>query len=208
MNKRTPNPKLFAAMTMAALVIGGALVFWQNTALQEAQSMVNKLSNQIGDADGLKSHLENSRLNLVKGQQELQHLETGVSTAEFVPTLLQNLETTGRQCNLQITGVRPMVDKGSSKKKGDESSPETMSKRKPYVELQIEVKAAGMFPQLMEFLKKLEEFPKIVAVQSISVMPKIKTDGLTIDRLETTINLRVFVFPTPGQDDAQVPGGV
>ena len=38
----------------------------------------------------------------------------------------------------------------------------------------------------MDFVKKLENFPKIVAVRQMNINPKIGLDGKTIDSLETT----------------------
>lgn len=206
MRRRGSKATIFMALTGIAILGGGGLIYWQYSSFSEASSAVAKLENDVNDTAGLERELINSRRKLQEGTANLIHLESGVSSKEFVPTLLQNLEATGRQCNLQIIGVRPLADKSAGKK--TEAKGADSPKKKPYLELDIEVKAAGMFDQMMNFLKKLEDFPKIVAVRAVSVSPKIAADGYTISRLETTVTLRVFLFvqeqsPTVAMNSAQ-----
>ncbi len=197
MKRKSKGATFFMALTGGLLLVGGGLSYVMYGNYSDATAKAAKLEKEIGDEAALHADLEQSRTTLIEGGQQLQHLELGVSTAEFIPTLLKNLEDTGRECELKVIGVKPIAEGSSkSKKKVTDNGEEPVKqKKKPYVELEIEVKAAGMFSHVMKFLKRLEDFPKIVAVRSISITPKIEPDGLTISRLEAVVNLRVFVFP-------------
>jgi hypothetical protein len=46
----------------------------------------------------------------------------------------------------------------------------------------------------MAFLRKLEDFPKIVSVRYVSVDPKVDGRTRALEGIETTFNVRVYAF--------------
>jgi Tfp pilus assembly protein PilO len=204
MTGKVPHHGSFIALTIAALLGGGALSYWQFANISHTQDAVNELRSQLGDQSILQKELAQVREKLDVAQSELRHLESTVSTEEYVPTLLKELEATGKSCQLQISGVRPLPPPPKKKTSEGKEEPEAA---KPYRELDVQVKALGDFEQIMAFLKKLEEFPKIIAVKSLSINPKLMPDGMTLEALETTLNVRVFVFPREGIRDTRASEG-
>ncbi|MEM4408765.1 MAG: type 4a pilus biogenesis protein PilO [Candidatus Caldarchaeum sp.] len=195
MKKKVPHPGSFMALTVAAFLAGGAMSYWQIANITQTQDSIDELRSQLEDSSILQKELEQVREKFNITQSQLQHLESTVSTEEYVPTLLKELEATGKSCQLQISGVRPLPPPPKKKTAGEKEEAEAI---KPYRELDVQVKALGDFEQIMAFLKKLEEFPKIIAVKTLSINPKLMPDGKTLEALETTLNVRVFVFPKEG----------
>ncbi|MCH8274131.1 MAG: type 4a pilus biogenesis protein PilO [Armatimonadetes bacterium] len=211
MNRKTPNPTAFMVLALAALLAGGAIVYWQTGNIGKVRARVASISAQVADTSNLEEELGTSKTRLIQARRQLHHLESNVSTEESIPTLLMNLQATGESCNLQISGVRPLpppAKKRSSKGDADGAEP-----RKAYGELDVQVKCIGTYEQVMEFLKKLEDFPKIVGVRHVSIQPKVNPDGMTLESITATLNIRVYVFPKaeslePGRPDPDEEGAV
>jgi len=196
MSKSFPSPTPFILSTFVLFVTVSALGYWQYTKMSSVQSDVAKLSKDLQNAEQLKAKSMRMKMVLAESLEKLQHLEAGVSTAAYVPTLLKELESVGRSCNLEIIGVRPLPMNTDKKKKksSDENKSTENLQRKPYQELDLEVKSQGSFGNQMLFLQKLQDFPKIVGVQSVSINPKMGKDGKTIETLEAVFVIRVYVF--------------
>jgi Tfp pilus assembly protein PilO len=218
MTKKLPKPAVYIALTAASLVVGGGLTYWQWGTMQDLSSKAQAARVEVGSRVELERQLKQAQEELLAAAADLQHLESTVTTVEYIPTMLQDLQKTGESCHLDILGVRPMpvVEKPKKVNDGDEE-PEEKIQRKPYQELDVEVKSKGSFSQLMTFLKKLETFPKIVGVRSLNLSPKVGLDAKSLDAIEATIRVRVYVFPakknsapgnaSPLSADASTRGG-
>ncbi|KAA0228556.1 MAG: hypothetical protein AKCLJLPJ_00593 [Fimbriimonadales bacterium] len=191
MNRTSPNPFLFMVLAGAALIVGGGLTYWQYSSLTKVSAHAAKLKKQVDGIEELRARLEHTQDSVDASAMELAHLESSLTTAEYIPTLLKDLEAVGTACNLKIIGVRPLPPQQVKSKSAEK---EQKKVRKPYQEIDVEVKCAGSFDHLLVFLKKLEEFPKIVGVRYLTVSPKVSTDGLTLTQLESTVAIRVYVF--------------
>lgn len=201
MKGKTSHPLILMIMALGALAAGAGANYWQFSTTQELQGKVNATKAELGSRSELQAQLVKSQQDLDIAKQDLTHLESNVTSLESVPTLLQDLQKTGESCNLKIEGVRPVVKNDTKKKKGNDraETPADRPVRKAYEEIDVEVKCRGSFVRTMAFLKKLEDFPKIVGVRQMSIMPKLAQDGKSLDSLETTIRIRVYVFPiVPG----------
>ncbi len=197
------NPSFFAALAAVSLVVAGGGAYWQYGNASANEAVVRSMKQEIGGTPNLVEQAALSEAELVKSQFELTHLELGVATAEYVPTLLQELEATGKQSGLDIVGVRPVVKQQKKKPTNDKDEPKEV--RKAYEELDVEVKCRGEFSAIMTFLQKLADFPKIVGVRHMSLDPKTKPDGLTLEMVESVIVLRVYVF-SQSRDTSQGSG--
>ena len=200
MTGKYANPVFFMILAIGAIAAGGGISYWQYSNVESLSTQADKLRKDLGSKNELQGRLEQSKQEWDQASLELTHLESTVSTVEYVPTLLQDLQKTGESCHLIIEGVRPVPKVDNKKKPTDHTdNPTDNPVRKVYEELDVEVKCKGSFRNTMDFVKKLENFPKIVAVRQMNINPKIGLDGKTIDSLETTVRIRVFVFPTaPG----------
>jgi Tfp pilus assembly protein PilO len=197
--KKGPNPKMFLLLAVGALVVGGGLTFmaWNN--LSGATSNLHKLQAEVKDAKTLDKLLAESNASLQECSLKLQHLELSVPDFAYIPTLLADLEKTGKASGIDVTGVRPMPKPVTAKKDdGGESAP----KRKAYEEMDIEVKGHGSYHAVITFLQAMSKFPKIVAARTVDLAPKASL-GQGPTTLDVTISLRAYVFASP-----QPPKGV
>lgn len=193
MTVRGPNPTVFALLFAFALLAGSGAAYWQYTNYRGKAARVEKLRNELESSSDLERQAQMAAQRVIDALQEIEHLETTVSTVEYVPTLLKDLQYTAEACNLRVTGVRPAPPKPEKKGKKGESEKKAV---KPYEEIDVEVKVLGGFESTMTFLRKLEEFPKIVSVQYVSVDPRVDSRTRALTALETTFNIRVYAFPT------------
>lgn len=191
--KRAPNPKVFLGLAVGTFVIGSGLVYFGYSSMTEQSDAVVKLRTDVKDTKEVQKTLDESTAKLAETSMKLKHLEKSVPDFAYVPTLLTDLESAGKANGIEVIGVRPM-DKPVLKREGGDDHPD----RKPYDELDIEVKGRGTYGDVMKFLAALQEFPKIVAARTVSLTPKASQTAVG-DQLEVSIELRAYIFPQPAE---------
>lgn len=190
--KKGPNPKIFVVLSLAAIVVGGAASFWSYNSLTDAKAHLAKLQADSKDEKHLQADLEKSKVSLDETTVKLQHLEQGVPSFAYVPTMLSELEKTGKSSGIDVIGVRPVVKPASAPKKDSEGGEQT-PRRKAYEELDIEVKGRGSYRSVMNFIYALGKFPKVVAARTVDLTPKVEL-GQSTGTLDVTISLRAYIF--------------
>lgn len=190
--KRTPNIKLFIGLAALALAAGLGGAYYEYSAMKDVGARVEALRKQSHDEKALNQQAEKAAAKLKESSERLVHLEANIPEFAYVPTLLKDLETVGKQSGLDVLGVRPMP-KTDSKPADKSQKPD----RKPYDEMKIEVKGRGSYRAAFNFVTALKAFPKIVAARTVSIMPKSSTDPGMAGKLDVTVELRTYVFPTP-----------
>jgi Tfp pilus assembly protein PilO len=195
-----PNPKIFLVLTILTLVAGSGLSYMQYTGYSDAKADIEKLKAEAKDQGEVERELQEAidRLNDTRGK--LVHLEQSVAEMAYVPTLLKELENLGTQCGIKVTGVRPVPKQATAPAAAKDENGETAKKaRKPYNELDIEVKGRGNYQAVTKFITGLTTFPKIVAARTVSLQPKLDPrNPAAKPALDVTIELRSFLFPADG----------
>jgi Tfp pilus assembly protein PilO len=194
MKKKQFNPMVFAAMAAATLVVGGGLSFWQYGRVDQLNRQVAHMRSEAKDEGALTAQLAETQAKLDMCVAQLSHLEQGVPEMAYVPTLLKELEQVGQSNGLQVLGVRP-IPKQAAAPKSTKGNTERAPK-KAYNELNIEVRGRGSYRSVMNFMIALKSFPKIVAVRTVTLTPKM--DGNQYDQaplLDVQIELRSYLFP-------------
>ncbi len=189
MRKQPPNPKVYLILAALTVVGGGFLGFMQYNNLGELESKIEALKKDGKDGKSISKDLADSDLKVVDLKKQLAHLEENIPDFAYIPTMLKELETTGKSFNLKVLGVRPIakvVPAGSKAK--------TVVK-KTYDDQDIEVKCRGTYANIVGFVKSLNAFPKIVAVRSVSMEPKAQPGQLKDKSLEVSVLLRAYLFP-------------
>lgn len=206
MNKRGPNPKIFLILTIITVLAGSGLSYMQFTSYSEVKDDVETLKKTAKDPAQVQSELDDVILKLNDTRAKLTHLEQGVPEMEYVPTLLKELEKLGKECGIEVTGVRPVPVQAKPAPK-NENGEATKAKRKPYNELDIEVKGRGNYGSVMKFINGLTVFPKIVAARTVSMQPKVdnRTGVAGAPKLDVTIELRSYLFPIDGEKVKEEP---
>lgn len=191
-----PNPKAFMYLALGTVVIGGGLCYFQYTKLGDVKARVAKLKTEVSDPNAVRTRLADSDRQLQGAQESLKHLEANVSSAAYVPSLLHDLDSYGRQNGIVVTGVRP-----EPKRPGDDNK--AKAAKKPYDELSIQVTGTGSFGAIENFVTNLSTFPKIVAARMVSIEPErgVAKDA-NAGMLNMTVELRAYVFKEDGSNPA------
>jgi Tfp pilus assembly protein PilO len=190
--KKLNRPLLFIALTVATLSAGGFASYLQMQNLDFYKVQVKDLKEQVRDQQGVDAQLDEINAKLTESQEKLNHLELGVPGRAYMPTLMKEIEVLWQKNVLTMTGVRPMPNKFPTPVPAEGSTPSD----KAYEEQYIEVKGTGKYMNVLAFLSELEDFPKIVSVQSVTLSPRRDaTEGADPSKLEITIELKAFLFP-------------
>ncbi len=182
------DPKTLVLLAILALALGGGAVYWQYNSMVEAETKMKALDAEVPEESELAASLEESKQKLLVLQKELTHLEKGVPQPAYIPTLLREIEKTGRDANLKVTGVRPVV--------APPLPPGVEQEKKAYQELDIDITGKGDFQSVITLVEMLRKFPKIVAVKTVNLTPRVDASKPTYTHIDTTLKLRAFVFPT------------
>lgn len=188
--KKTPNPKLFLLLTAVTLLAGFGMVYFQYNSLSDIQNHVETLKKDAKDEKTVRAELLVSQTKLDALNIKLTHLEAGIPDAAYIPTMLKELEATGKQNGIAVLGVRPVV--APTNKKDSEAA------KKPYQEIGIEIKGRGDYGNVLKFLTALNTFPKIVATKTVSIVPKTASDKPhEKPTLDVTIEVKAYLFMNP-----------
>ena len=148
--KKQPNPKVFMGLTALTLMGAVGAAMFQYSSLQDTQNLVSKLRKDSLDETTLENQLKSSEAQLKQCGARLNHLEKGVPALEYVPTMLKELESIGKDNGLEILGIRPVPKVVAPKDSKDKKS------GNKYAELDIEVTSRGSFGGLQKFMHALQ----------------------------------------------------
>lgn len=207
--KRRHNAQFWLLMTVLAVVGGASAVGFNFSGLNAENAHVNVLRQQTEDEKSVQAQLEKSQKDLETAKEALTHLEQGVPSTAYVPTMLQQLQKTGQDCGISVTGVRPAAKQQTAPKP---SSDDAQTLTKPaYDELDIDVKGRGNYDSTMKFVKALETFPKIVGLRTIEIVPCLEIQDQKAGLVDITVGLRAYLFhdttPSNGATDGSVSKG-
>ena len=194
--KRRHNAKFWALMTVLAAIGGGALITMKFSAVRNDRQRVAALRAETQDEELVQGQLKRSQQDLDLARLKLQHLEQGIPTTAYIPTLLFELEKIGKDSGIKVIGVRPMPKPAQSVVAAKAAGAEgTEIARPAYEELNIEVKGRGTYGSVMRFTDSLRSFPKIVAARTVTVTPTLDLKAAQDGQLEVAVELRAYLFP-------------
>lgn len=188
-------------MSGLAVVGGAGLVGFQYSNLNADKARVQSLRDSSKDEKAVQASLDRSIQELEDAKVQLTHLEKGVPTTAYVPTMLQDLEKAGRTAGIAVTGVRPMPKAATPPPANPDGGSTTEVVQKPaYEELQIEVKGRGTYASAKKFVEALQAFPKIVGARTIDIVPCVDPKDASEGLVEITVGLRAYLFTETDAD--------
>jgi len=192
--KPTANNKGLIILALLVVAGGGAATYWMSTVANDARERVTKLRSATPSETEVKKMLAESEQKVAQYQFELEHLEMGVPSIAYVPTLLTELEQLGRANELEVIGVRPVLDaeQKQTKREGEKSLTKS---NKAYEEINIDFVGRGSYGHVLQTVSAIQKFPKIIAVKTISITPKREANNPTAKpNLEAVVRVKAFVF--------------
>ncbi|RYG69203.1 hypothetical protein EON77_14880, partial [bacterium] len=189
--KLSIHPKTFFVASGVVAVLGAGAMYFAYTGLGEMDSKVASLRKEARDTKEVQAQLEKTGVTIEGLRKKLDHLEEGVPSFAYIPTMTRELESAGRSRGIEVLGIRPVP--APPKKDGEKAD------RQPYQEFTIQVKGRGSYGSVMRFVQALTKFPKIVEVRMLTLSPKIDSaTPLASPKLDADIELRAYAF----KDDA------
>ena len=177
--------------TLSVVGTGGAC-YYQMGQLATTGKRVVALKKEIEEEGDVQTQLEEINAKLTDSKDKLDHLERGVPQRAYVPTMMTEIETIGKENGIIVTGVRPLPAKIVPPKL--DADGKEIPDKKPYEEQDIEVKGTGKYFNVMQFLTAIETFPKICGVRVVTLQPKTDAENKQSTMLEITIEVRAYLF--------------
>lgn len=185
-------------MTVLGFVGGAGLVAFRFSNLSADKARVAALRQDSQDEAVVQAELAKSQQDLDEAKATLTHLEMGIPSTAYIPTMLQELEKIGKDCGISVTGVRP-VPKAVTAAVTAQSADGSASIQKPaYDQLDIEVKGRGNYSSVQKFVKALQTFPKIVGAHTIDIVPCLEPKEAASGVVDITLGLRAYLFKDAG----------
>ena len=199
-----PSPKLLVVMIVAAafVFVGcGTGYYLAARKVAIARAEMNGKKKQVDAAQEMAGRLEKSRLAYLDAASQIRFLESSVSTKAYVPTLLRQLEFLAKSVDLRVVSVRPQPKvepppdtEKSDAQKAEAAKSEAKKTPSPYDELKIDVEVKGHYMNALDFMYRLTTFPKIIAINTVQMLPETQADYLGSPSLKVTYNVTAYVL--------------
>jgi len=197
----------------AALLVAIVIIYVTGSrSLQRAQAELRSRQDQVQNSRKIADRLQLAQQVYEESGAELAILESSVSAAAYIPTLLKQLENAGRAVHLKVLAVRPRAANAAQTNSATQSADSSgtpgqpAAAPKPYDTLNIDIEVEGGYWDTVSFLRRLTSFPKIVAVDSIQIMPIAQSGGVGVSpQLTVQLSVSAFVFRQESRAAAQTP---
>ena len=196
--KMNLTPKAFYVLTGVVVAVGAGLMWMTNSNISDQSNHIATLRKELKDEKAVQRELDEAKKKVDDLKFKLVHLEAGVQDFAYIPTMLKELEQFGKQYNLEIIQVKPIVTPPpTGKEKG-------LDKQKSaYQELNVNVRGRGSYQDSLRFLEAIKVFPKIVAVRTVSLSPHVDNTNKKVGKpvLELELELRAYAFKDDNKDN-------
>jgi Tfp pilus assembly protein PilO len=210
---------LLGAVLVGIVAGGGALVYQQERSLAGVVRELQAKEKQRDDSARLASRLAQTQMRLKEDKDRLKFLEASLPDMAYVPTLLKQIEQLCMDTHNQVRGVRPEMIAAKpvrpavrrtdpeAQENGDAKPEAPAPKPEPYNRLPIAVALTGSYKDYQDFLLKLTQFPKIIAVDQVQLRPRLDLQtGNGSPKLEVDMHLTAFILKQGGAAAAAATG--
>lgn len=169
-----------------------------NHGLREAHSAVEKEKATLKEVRQKAESLPAQQREYQRLRQRLALLEEKRPPEEFIPTFLQQFSLACQMLDLRIKNFQPRIPKepaGGSPPSG--ASPAALTSQEPK-EWEVEAVVEGPYRSHVALLKVLQQFPKAVAVDVLSLR-SLGEEGE--DRLEMNLLLVAYPIGRPREEE-------
>jgi Tfp pilus assembly protein PilO len=178
---------------MGAVILGGVgLYFWQTGEIAEKEAILRQKNEEVAQGEKIARQLTQLETEYSTMQNQLRFLESSVEARAYAPTMVKQLAEEARRVNMGVLSFRGNVEKAPDPPADKEAAKKF--EPWPYDKLHVAVEMTGSYWNVARFLYRLTEFPKIVAVDNVSIQPKMN-NGVYDSTLTVRMNLTGFIFP-------------
>jgi Tfp pilus assembly protein PilO len=214
---------LLAIFVVCLVGLGGSLY---RTKAAELKSLRAELATKTEERDKVKAQIAQMpelEAKYAQLQERLSILEPALPDSAYIPTFLRQIENLAVGTNNEIVAIRPRREIKTGKGKGVQVNDETgdvvqgeeepsepaggakeqaEAPKLPYRFIPIEVKTEGTYWTAVDFLRELQRFPKMIAVNNVTFAPKTtggRDSAASRQALVTTMDMLAVVATTKGK---------
>jgi len=204
-------------LIIAALVfvVGSGIVYLLYTEIARVQLEVINLQAQAGTSAQITKRYNTTLLGYNDTVSQLQFLENSEPVQQYVPTLLQQLQTLAQATHLDVISVKPgelssltakpattaSIPPPSTGSTSDSAPTQTTKKAAPppYDIQPITLTVSGTYPEVMSFIYQMPHFPKILCLKGVQFTPKPNGPAVpgaapTEPSLSAVLQIDAYVF--------------
>lgn len=182
-----------------------------------ANSQLELKQAELADGEKIARKLSESETTYFDSLKELHYLEKTMSTRQYIPTMLKQLEGMAKSVNLKVLAVRPIVEptpppkpRAAEGADGEEANTAPPPPKPPYDSQKIDITVEGSYSNALSFLYRLTTFPKILTVNSVTINPSPTAKSGSIadmHKLEIKVNVSAYILDEPKSqtEDAEEP---
>ncbi len=202
---------LLAVLAGVGLLVCAGIYAMGSAKLSKLTVQLESRRKAVEESKRIAERLEQAEMKYRSAESQVSFLENSVSTRDFIPTLLKQLERLGKSHNLRVLSVKPRLEQAATQPsrrdpaaqvEGDANSNdkqgENKPERKPYDSLTIDIEVTGTYANLMAFLNGITSFPKILEVNALQITPTTQCKSFGSPELSMQINVTAYIFPVAG----------
>lgn len=214
MRTRYNRRPIYAVLGLVGLVLLGLLVGIYRSGGQRLTALNRTLRERrdtLARLEGRVATLKKLEVRCRTLRRRLAILEPALPEGEYVPTFLRQIENLARDTKNELSSIKPkpVVELALSKPKAaasEESLDESLSggaasngagapaSERPYETLMIEMGMQGQYWDLLRFLDELGQFPKMIAVNEISLKGMQRTGSAAAEQTEITTSVSLVAL--------------
>jgi Tfp pilus assembly protein PilO len=213
---------LLAIFVVCLVGLGGSLYRTKAAELKSLRAELAKKTEERDKVTAQIAQMPELEAKYAQLQERLSILEPALPDSAYIPTFLRQIENLAVGTNNQIVAIRPRAEIKAGNGKGVQVNDETgdvvqggeerpaptaggkegaEAPKLPYRFIPIEVKTEGTYWTAVDFLRELQGFPKMIAVNNVTFAPKSDARGGAANRqgLVTTMDMLAVVATTKGK---------
>jgi Tfp pilus assembly protein PilO len=201
-----PREQALVVVLLAVLVLVGFYYAVYRPRTEEARRLEAQLQQLTAERQRLEA-LVASRPQVEQRLQEAQariaELETKLPSRREIPVLLVQLEDAVRQSRAKITLVRPgplqAPTPQATPAPGGRGQQPAQPEQPQYQSFTVELGAEGDYVALVDFLQRLENFPRLMVLSDFRLTPITQEGRPPGSFLGLTVRATTYVLPETGE---------
>jgi len=198
--KMTNRKAAFTALILLSgvlLCLGGLIYHTKATKLRALSQTRNTKREELRGLQGKLASRKALERKYLQLQERLAVLEPALPTYAYVPTFLRQIEKLAHDSDNKVAGVKPLplIERTPAPPAGDNGEAEAPQPvaAELYDRVPIEFNLTGKYWQTVDFLERMSAFPKMLAVEDVSLTPAAQPEGLRAPCLRVKMNLLALI---------------
>lgn len=177
------------ALGVETLAAGGVVMGIHNKKVALEKTLAGK-ETALADVRTVSAGLPALRDQYARMQTQVKFLERGLPPAEYIPTLLGQVEETARASGVTIQSFRPRAEAAAPPTEDGKDKPAEPSNKR-----QFDMTVNGSYASVQKFLLSLTKFRKILSLDSIQLQPVAADTPGASPSLNGNLGFTAYILP-------------